>query len=431
MKIIHRYIFIELIKIFFISVVFLTTVFLLEQMLYMAEMLANRGLTFTEGLKLMVFTCPVFLVLSMPLSVLIAPVIIFNQICGDNEYAAMRTSGWSFLYLMRPVILFSILIYIATNCVVFYAIPWGTNSFKETIFDIVQKRAHINIKPRMFNKEFQNLVLYANDKKGKSKLIDVFVADNSDKGNSKMILAKEGIIVTDPETYKIKLQFQDGTVHELTKDGKSYNILDFDRYERYLEIPSMERLKSQLTERHRNVSYSDLKEKIRQRQAEGHLALKARTRLGKSFSIPFSCLLFGLTGAALGIKSSRSGRSGGFIVSVIVAALYYIALVFSQSMGALGMVHPTFSVWIPNIGLFFFTFYIVWKVVKESPMTFFIRLADACTEKYELTRNRASQFYNGWVAKRRSRDPASRLLQNPRKKGTPKPKKPISIDGLQ
>ena len=416
MNTIHRYIFIELIKVFLISVVFLTTIFLLEQMLYMAEMLANRGLTFTEGLKLMMFTCPVFLVLSLPLSTLIAPVTVFNQICGDNEYVAMRTSGWSFLYLMRPVILFSILIYIATNCVVFYAIPWGTNSFKETIFDIVQKRAHINIKPRIFNREFQNLVLYANDKKGKSKLIDVFVADKSDNGNSKIILAKEGIIITDPKTYKIKLQFREGTVHELTKDGKSYNILDFESYERYLEIPSMKRLKSKLTERHRNVSYGDLKEKIRERQAEGHLALKERTKLQKNFSIPFSCLLFGLTGAALGIKSSRSGRSGGFIVSIIVTALYYITLIFSQNMGALGVVHPTLSVWIPNIWLFIFTFYIVRKVIKESPMTFLIRLADACKDGYEFIHSRVHQLYDGLISKRQNQDPASQLLPKPPKK---------------
>ena len=106
MKTIHRYLFIELIKVFSISVVFLTTIFLLEQMLYMSQMIANRGMTFLEGLQLMTFTCPVFLTISLPFSVLVASVTLFNQICGDNEYVAMKTSGWSFFYLIKPVIPF-------------------------------------------------------------------------------------------------------------------------------------------------------------------------------------------------------------------------------------------------------------------------------------------------------------------------------------
>lgn len=386
MKTIHRYIFLELVKVFSISAIFLTTIFILEQMLYMAQMLANRGITFTEGLLLMAYTCPVFMVLSFPLSVLVAPVTVFNQLCGDNEYVAMKTSGWSFLYLMRPVFLFSILVYIATNFIVFYAVPWGANSFKETIFDIIQNRAHIDIKPKVFNKDFQNLVLYVNDKKDNNKLIDVFVADNSEEGTSKVILAKEGIIISDPKNFKIKIQFRDGTLHDITENGKSYNILSFDRYERYLTIPSVERLKEKLTERQSNISYTELKEKIRKKRSEGTAALGSRTKLSKNFSIPFSCLIFGLTGAALGIKSSRSGKSGGFIVSVIIVALYYITLIFSQNMGTHGLINPTFSVWIPNIWLFILTYYIIWKTVKESPFTFFIRLGDACIDGYEFSK---------------------------------------------
>ena len=125
MKTIHRYLFVELLKVFTMSVVFLTTIFLLEQMLYMSSMIANRGLTFMEGLKLMVFTCPVFLTISLPFGVLVAAVTVFNQICGDNEYVAMKTSGWSFYFMMKPVILFSVIVYIATNFVVFYATPLG------------------------------------------------------------------------------------------------------------------------------------------------------------------------------------------------------------------------------------------------------------------------------------------------------------------
>ncbi len=408
MQTIHRYIFIELVKVFTISVLFLTTIFLLEQMLYMAQMLASRGLTFAEGLKLTAYTCPVFMVLSFPLSVLVAPVTVFNQLCGDNEYVAMKSCGWSFLYLMRPVFLFSIIIYIATNFIVFYAIPWGTHSFKETIFDIVQNRAHIDIKPKIFNRDFKNLVLYANDKKGDKQLIDVFVADQSEKGASKVILAKEGVIISDPKNFKIKIQFQNGTVHDVTENGKSYNILNFDRYERYLQIPSMEDLKKKLVERHDDVSYSQLKEKIRRRTAEGKNSDRSKARLSKNFSIPFACLIFGLAGATLGIKSSRSGKSGGIIVSVVIVALYYITLVFAQNIGAHGVVNPTFSVWIPNIWLSIFTFFIVRQTLKERPLTLVTWITDSFLDAYGYFKNLKNKSNSRSTSEKRTREPASR-----------------------
>lgn len=395
MKTIHRYLFIELLKVFSISVVFLTTIFLLEQMLYMSHMIANRGLTFMEGLKLMAFTCPVFLTISMPFSVLMASVSVFNQICGDNEYVAMKTSGWSFSFLIRPVILFSVLIYLATNFAIFYATPWGSKSFREEIFNIVQHRAHIDIKPKTFNKDFQNLVLYANEKKGNNLLIDVFVADNSGDGNSKIILAKQGIIISDPGSFKIKLQFQDGTVHDVTKDGKSYNILDFDRYERYLEIPDVEKLKKKLTERQKDLSYSELKEKIVQNIAEGQSTNRYEVRISKKFAIPFSCLVFGVLGATLGIKSNRSGKSGGMIVSFFLVGMYYITLIFSQNLGSTGLVNPTFSMWIPNLWLSVLTLYFTWKTIHETPFTIFVRLLDLCIGGYEFSRNFFKRMTSG------------------------------------
>ncbi len=386
MKTIHWYIFRELLKIFFISSIFLTTILLLEQVLYMAEMISNRGLSFWEGVKLMTFTCPVFMILSIPLSVLIASVTVLNQISGDNEYVAMKTSGWSFLFLMRPVMLFSVLTYLATSFIVFYAIPWGTDSFRKTIFDILQNRAYIDIKPKVFNNDFKDLVLYAGEKEGKTKLKNIFVADKSEDGSSKIILAKEGILIPDKGAYKLKLQFQDGTLHDVSKEGKSYNILNFDRYERYLDLPSTEKIKKKLVVRHRDVSFAELREKIKVMKAEGKTTHREEVRLSKKFSIPFVCLIFGLTGATLGIKSSRSGKSGGIIISVVVVGLYYIGLIFSQNLGSHGIVNPLLSVWIPNIILFIFTFYMVYKTAKESPFIVFQKIADACTTSYVFFR---------------------------------------------
>ncbi len=409
MKIIHKYIFFEILKIFAISVSFLTLILLLEQTLYMTEMIANRGVTFVEGLRLMIYTSPIFLLLSIPLSLLIATVTTFNQFSGDNEFVAMKTSGWSFIFLAKPIMAFSLTAYLLTNLVVFYAIPWGNQEFKKTLYDIVKNRAYINIQPTIFNNDFKDLVLYAQSKEGETLLKDIFVADQSEKGANKIILAQQGVIVSDPKTYQITLQFQNGTIHDLTKEGRNYNILNFDRYERLLKLPDNQNLLSKLVERNRDISYSELKEIIQQKRAQGQNTAREEVQVSKKFAIPFSCLLFGLAGATLGIKSSRSGRSGGIIVSALVLGVYYIGMIFSQNVGKHNLVNPSLAMWMPNVALFLLTYFMVWKTVKENSFTWFARIADAWYTAYDATLD----FYLGLrkkitLMKAGKKDPALR-----------------------
>ena len=89
--------------------------------------------------------------------------------------------------------------------------------------------------------------------------------------------------------------------------------------------------------------------------------------LSKKFSIPFTCLLFAFLGAPLGIKSSRSGKSGSFGVTVAVIMVYYVGLIVTQNLGRVGEIHAYTSVWIPNIILICVVIYVLYKMQKDLP----------------------------------------------------------------
>ena len=109
-KIIDKYIIQELVKVFLISVGALTMVLYLDKFLFIAEMIVNRGVTFLEICWIMLFISPSFLALTIPMSVLVASVVTFNQFSAHNEWTAMKTCRLSFLRAMRPVMIFSIFI---------------------------------------------------------------------------------------------------------------------------------------------------------------------------------------------------------------------------------------------------------------------------------------------------------------------------------
>jgi lipopolysaccharide export system permease protein len=70
--------------------------------------------------------------------------------------------------------------------------------------------------------------------------------------------------------------------------------------------------------------------------------------LQKRLSVSYACLVFGLIGAPLGIRNSRSGRSAGIAVSIVVILVYYLILGTATRLASSGALSPTAATWVPN-----------------------------------------------------------------------------------
>jgi len=368
LKIIDRYIFKELLKLFIISTGALTIVLYLDKFLFMAQMIVNRGVSFLEMILMMAYISPAFLGLTIPMGVLFASVVTFNQFSANNEWTAMKACNWSFLELMKPVACFAILTYILANIIMFWALPRGNQSYKVLIYDIIKNRADIDIIPNIFNRDFKNLILLVKDRDQNSKLKGVFIAKTNSTNNPQIITSDQGIIYSNPEMLKIQLKLNKGTIHELSKQRGNYKTLNFDRYNITLSLPETERLEQKALVGHRELSLEKLKEKILDNKNKGLPTAGQEVEISKKFSLPFACLLFAFFGAPLGIKSSRSGKPGSFGIAVLVILLYYIAFIMTQNLGSIGQIHAYTSVWIPNMLLLIIVIFSNYKMYKEEPI---------------------------------------------------------------
>ena len=386
-KIIDRYIIQELTKVFLISTCALTMVLYMDKFLFMAEMIVNRGVSFLEMCRIMMYLSPAFLALTVPISVLVASVVAFNQFSAYNEWVAMKACNLSFLQTMRPVLIFSLFTYFLASVIMIYALPWGNMAYKKLIFDIIQNRASVDIKPNVFNYDFKNLVILVKGREGQSRLVDVFIADSTQSETPKIITASQGVISPNSESLKIQLELKNGTIHELGKARSDYQTINFDMYDLALSLPDTERLEKEALVGNRELSITKLLQQINKSKEKGLAARGAQVELSKKFSIPFTCLLFGLLGAPLGIHSSRSGKSGSFAMCVMVILLYYIGLIFMQNMGKVGKIEPYSSVWIPNIIMLVITIYTSYKMQKDLPFRLTGWVADRAIVIYEISRN--------------------------------------------
>ena len=77
-------------------------------------------------------------------------------------------------------------------------------------------------------------------------------------------------------------------------------------------------------------------------------ARRMRVRIQEKFTLPAACLVFGLIGSGFGVRSiSRSSKSQGFGLSVLLIFGYYVLSFFSSSLGVKGILNPFLAAWTP------------------------------------------------------------------------------------
>jgi lipopolysaccharide export system permease protein len=97
----------------------------------------------------------------------------------------------------------------------------------------------------------------------------------------------------------------------------------------------------------------------------------------KRYAIPFTCIVFALIGVPLGIQPRRSGRSYGFILSILILLAYYISVTVSEILAMRRTVPPLLAGWTPNLLFTGLAIYLFVKAANESPSKPVVWLAAA------------------------------------------------------
>src|SRR5215471_19466533 len=160
-KILHRYIFREVVTPFILGLGIFTFVLLIARLLKLIEMVVNRGLPATQILELLGYLMPQFLEVTVPMAMLLAILIAFGRLSADAEMVAMRSSGLSIYQLAPPIIIFVAMTTLLTAVLSMYARPWATRNLKHELWEIARTRATAGLRPQVFNDEFPGLMIYA------------------------------------------------------------------------------------------------------------------------------------------------------------------------------------------------------------------------------------------------------------------------------
>jgi lipopolysaccharide export system permease protein len=339
----------------------------MDKILKLIELIVTRGVNISQILMLLLFISPSFLIFTIPMAVLLAILLAFGRLSSDSEITALKASGMSLYQLFLPVIIFSISAYLLTTFLVFYGLPWGNRGFKATLYLIAQTKADIEIKERVFNDTFEGLVVYVDKVPIQGKRMEgILIYDERDREKLITIFAKEGFLVSNPKSQEVILKLSNGDIHRTEHRDNVYQKVKFDTYDLKLELSKVfttigKKLKD------KEMSLDEIKEKMEEMRKKGEDITLLEVQIHKRYAFPFACIIFGLIGVPLGIQPRRSGRSYGFIFSILIILAYYISLTASEILALRHTIPAFLAGWSPNLLFGGLGIYLLIKTAKESP----------------------------------------------------------------
>lgn len=349
-KIIDRYIFKEIASPFIIILFILTFVLLMGKILQIMDLVINKGIGVFSIAKIIIFLLPSFLLFTIPIALLIAILIAMGRLSADNEITALKTSGISLMQIYYPVAIASLITFIFTIFTSYFLVPQSNFATKRLLFNIVQQNASIGIKEKVFNADFKGFLLYAEkipDNK-KNYMEGVIVSDNRIIGEQNTILAKKAFLVSDPESMTVKLTLQDGSIHTVSSDLKKYRKIDFKSYDINLDLSTALANLDESSKSSTEMTVRELLAKMKTPGLDPAAVRELAIEVHKKFSIPLSCIFFGLLAPPLGIRNHRSVKSRGFAVGLIVVSFYYLLRIGGEALAETGYISPAFGVWAPS-----------------------------------------------------------------------------------
>ncbi|OGW33326.1 MAG: LPS export ABC transporter permease LptF [Nitrospirae bacterium GWC2_56_14] len=347
-KVLDRYIFEELLPPFFLSMFIITLVLFIQKMFRLAELVISKGVTVTATLKLLAFILPGFLVITIPMSALVAAITAFSRLSSDSEITAMKTSRVSLYRMLRPVTLFAFLAFSATALTSLVLLPAANTALKAHLFNMVKSQAMVGIEAGVFSSAFDGMVIYVDKMESLDKMEGIFISDEHSAKDPYSIVAKRGKLITDPQSFKVTLAMEEGSMYSLPRDKSKYLLSSFAAGSIFLDINRSLLQGGSSTTDYRNASIQTLLTDIRSLRAQGKPTFQLESELHMRLSIPVACLIFGIIGAPLGIRKSRSGRSAGIAIALAVFFLYYVLIGTSKNLAETGSLSPAAAYWIPN-----------------------------------------------------------------------------------
>jgi len=262
MKILPKYIIREHIPPFIFALGVLMFIFLMQFLVKYITKIFGKGLPFFTIIELVFYNLAWMFALAVPMSVLVATLMSFGRLSGDNEITILKSSGISIYKIIRPALIFGSTITILMILFNDQVLPDFNHRARVMFQNINQKKATLKLEPNIFfdlgkysfhvekiEKTFgeelsdrMNMLgpdLDLQSKPDRLKNVTIFNRNNPNKTIT--VTADEGYMIYSKVSKSLVFTLFDGEYHELdNRNIEDYRFSHFARNRVNIPAPRFE-----------------------------------------------------------------------------------------------------------------------------------------------------------------------------------------------
>ncbi len=332
MSTIDRYIFKQMIFPFIFGLVIFTFSVTINRILLLTQMVLNKGISISAVLKLASLTIPDFMIITLPVSFLLALLAVFGKMTQDNEITALRASGVSIFRLTKPAILFSLIPLVFSILFSFYIAPRFNFFFRVLAVKEVKKAALSALKKNSFTNRFGGLNIFVKSvNTQKSTLKGIFIL-NKVRNNPETLIAKSGDIKYDSKFNTLSFYLRNGTIQNQEPDSKNFWIMHFKTYKINVKLNGLS-----IPGKNSSIHFLTFSKLLRKYIIQKNPDMKNiyLSYLYKKIAIPVATMLFIFIGMPLGTLLEKRSLFLAISYTIIFVVIYYVLFTsgFYMSLG--------------------------------------------------------------------------------------------------
>ncbi|MFH1798629.1 MAG: LptF/LptG family permease [Candidatus Omnitrophota bacterium] len=349
MKILEKYILKSFVLSFIFCITLLIVLGVIGDILGFLDDIVKNNIPFMNVVAFYFYLAPFAFVNMVPFASLLSAVYVFNSLSKHHEVTAVIASGVSLWRLLRPVLVVTFLLCLATFIINDKFVPVTmekANHIRQEKLEKSETAGDLNIKDlavyckddqiiyaKSFSpkiKEFHDMIIHRRQVK------ETFIGE---KINARVVKWKEdgywegenviifksdsnGNFTKSPETYQKKILPISETPEEFIKNQNDPRFMSYRQLKRHLKIFN----------------------------AGSSLAIRRLlVDLNYKLALPFTALITVLAGVPFSIETGRASALIGMARGILVAILYLPVMAVSLALGKGGILPPVISAWLSNV----------------------------------------------------------------------------------
>jgi len=349
MYLIEKYLTKEILKYFCILLATVVSIYLAVDFFEKIDNFMEAGLPFSKIIRFFYLKIPSIVARIAPVGILLAVLVVFGLMNKNNEIIALRSSGASIYYLLRPVVsiglFLSILIFLLSELIVPITMSkvnriWNLEVKKKTA--TISRGKNIWIKG---DRAIYHITYY---NPSNSNILGVTLNFFDDGFRlTRRVDAKKGVFK------KGKWIFYEIIEQKLDKESNNYHVAFLEeREEPFHFLP--EDIK-RVVKKSEEMNLLELLEYIKNIENEGYDASVYKVDLYAKLALPFVCFVMCLVGTGVGGRGKiKESLAVSICYGIGIVFFYWIFYSFCLSLGYGEMLPPFVAAWTANFILLCF-----------------------------------------------------------------------------